>query len=177
LERTLQWERSIVEGVNATINRLGYTALLRQYFRTGHGWRELLWDFREQARFFIYKSKIMVAELRFITQKLHNLRVILIGVSQGAAFSNAVMQCDGDLDQVTSIDAVMEWNVWTMLRMFSAAPFRWTIYRLRGRRTKLSYCVNMPGHDYNWDYPEVQRQIEEFITDKFGYKNNVEVDA
>lgn len=203
LERTLQWERSIVEGVNATIKSLGYTCLLRQYFRTGRGWRELLWDFREQARFFVFKAKIMAAELRFITQNFSNLRVILIGVSQGAAFSNAVMQCDGELDQVTSIelglpfiykskrvitgntlainsnglmpDAVMEWNVLTMLRMFSAAPLRWTIYRLKGKHTKLSYCVNMPGHDYNWEYPEVQRQIEEFLITNFGYKNSVEV--
>ena len=147
----------------------------------------------------------MSAELKFITEHLKTIKVIIIGVSQGAAFSNAIMQHNGKLDRVTSIelglpfpyktrrvitentlavdsnglmpDAVMEWNVFTMLKMFSAAPFRWVIHRLRGKKVKLSYCVNMPGHDYNWEYPEVQRQIEEFLTTNFGYKNNVEVDV
>jgi len=205
LERSLQWERSIVVGVHTTIDRLGYKSLLKQYFRTDTGWGEFLYDIREQARFFVAKSKIMAAELKFITEHLKNLRVIMVGVSQGAAFSNAVLQCAGTLDRVTSIelglpfpyksrrvitentlaldsnglmpDAVMEWNVLTMLRMFSAAPFRWVKYRLQGKRIKLSYCVNMPGHDYNWEYPEVQRQIEEFLYTNFGSKNNVEVEA
>jgi len=205
LERSLHWERSIVEGVHATINRLGYKSLLRQYFRTDTGWRGFLYDVREQARFFVAKAKIMAAELKFITGHLKNIQVIMVGVSQGAAFSNAVVQCISKLDRITSIelglpfpyksrrvitentlaldsnglmpDAVMEWNVLTMLRMFSAAPFRWVKYRLQGRRIKLGYCVNMPGHDYNWEYPEVQRQIEEFLYTNFGSKNNVEVDV
>ncbi len=205
LERTLQWERSIVEGVHATIDRLGYTSLLRQYFRTGQGIRERIMDFREQTRFFLNKAKLMSAELKFITEHLKNLRVIVIGVSQGAAFSNAVMQNTGENERITSIelglpfpyenrrlitenilavnsnglmpDAVMEWNVFTMLKMFSFAPFRWIIYRLKGKRIKLSYCVNMPGHDYNWEYPEVQRQIEEFLYTNFGNRSNVEVDV
>jgi len=205
LERSLQWERSIVEGVHATINKLGYTSLLRQYFRTENSLQDRMRDAREQARFFVVKSKKMAAELKFITEHLSSLQVIMIGVSQGAAFSNAVVQNGNQLNRVTSIelglpfpyksqrvitentlavdsnglmpDAVMEWNVFTMLKMFSAAPFRWMVYRLRGRRIKLSYCVNMPGHDYNWEYPEVQRQIEEFLTTNFGYKNNVEVDV
>jgi hypothetical protein len=205
LERSLQWERSIVEGVHATIDKLGYTSLLRQYFRTDHGIRERIMDIREQTRFFFNKARLMAVELKFITEHLKNLQVIVIGVSQGAAFSNAVMQSTGQNERITSIelglpfpyknlreitentlavdsnglmpDAVMEWNVFTMLKMFAAAPFRWVIYRLRGKRVKLSYCVNMPGHDYNWEYPEVQRQIEEFLYNNFGNKENVEVDV
>jgi hypothetical protein len=205
LERSLQWERSIVEGVHATIDKLGYTSLLRQYFRTGHGLHERILDIREQACFFFSKAKLMAAELKFITEHLKSLQVIIIGVSQGAAFSNAVMQSTGQAERITSIelglpfpyknrreitentlavdsnglmpDAVMEWNIFTMLKMFSGAPFRWVKYRLQGKRIKLSYCVNMPGHDYNWEYPEVQRQIEEFLYTNFGYKENVEVDV
>src|SRR3990170_639002 len=88
LEDLLQWERSIVEGVNATMEKLGYKCSLMQYFRSNHGWRAVIGDIREQTRFFISKAKIMAAELEFITRHLNELQVIMIGVSQGAAFSN-----------------------------------------------------------------------------------------
>ena len=39
LENLLQWERSIVEGISATIEKLGYTRSFMQYFRTNSGWQ------------------------------------------------------------------------------------------------------------------------------------------
>ena len=92
MERCLQWERNIVNGVSATIERLGHSSLLIQYFRTGNGWRDKLKDVREQFRFFANKARIMAAEVEFMTRYIDNLKVILIGVSQGAAFTNSVMQ-------------------------------------------------------------------------------------
>ena len=46
----------------------------------------------------------MAAELGFITRHTNNLKVILIGASQGAAFSNAVMQRVNNLEPVHSIE-------------------------------------------------------------------------
>jgi len=205
LENLLQWERSIVEGVSTTIEKLGYTRVLTQYVRTNGGWREVAKDIKEQARFFSSKARIMAAELKFVTQHLDTLKVIMIGVSQGAAFSNAVSQHLNGHDRVFSIevgipfpyksrrlitgntlaldgnglmpDALMEWNVPIIVRTYLAAPFRWIKYQLQGKRIKITYCVNVPGHDYNWDYPEVQRQIEDFLNSNFGTKSDVEVSA
>jgi hypothetical protein len=202
LENLLQWERSIVEGVSSTIERLGYSRLLVQYFRTNKGWRELLGDAKEQTRFFTTKAKIMAAELRFITQHLDNLKIVIIGVSQGAAFSNAVLQHLDGSERVFSIelgtpfpyksrrvvtkktlaldsnglmpDALMEWHVPTIFKTYFGAPFRWLKYKLQRKQIKFTYCINVPGHDYNWDYPEVQRQVEEFLNLNFGNKHNVE---
>jgi len=205
LEHLLQWERSIVEGVSATIERLGYSCLQMQYFRTGNGWREIIGDIREQARFFASKAKVMATELQFITQHLDTLRVIMIGVSQGAAFSNAVMRQPGELRQVYSIelgmpfpyrsrrvitentlaldsnglmpDALMEWDMPTIVKAYFVAPFRWIKYRLQRKPVKFTYCINLPGHDYNWDYPEVRQQVGDFLEINFGTKSNVEVSA
>lgn len=199
LENLLQWERSIVEGVSATIAKLGYTWVLIQYFRTNSSWREKMGDIKEQYQFFASTAKIMATELRFITQHLNTLRVIMIGVSQGAAFSNAVVQCSSGLDWVFSIelgipfpyksrrvitektlaldsnglmpDALMEWNVPTIVKTYLTAPFRWIKYRLQGKRIKFTYCINVSGHDYNWDYPEVQRQVEDFLNLNFNTKS------
>lgn len=203
LEHLLQWERSIVEGVSAAIERLGHTQVTIQYFRTGKGWREIMQDIREQARFFPSKAKVMAAELEFITQHLNSLKMIMIGVSQGAAFTNAVSQCLKERDQVFSIelgmpfpyqsrrvitdktlavdgnglmpDALMEWDIVTIVKTYSSAPFRWAKSRLLRKPVKFTLCINLPGHDYNWEYPEVQRQIEDFLNTNFGNKSDTEV--
>jgi pimeloyl-ACP methyl ester carboxylesterase len=205
MENLLQWERSIIEGVDSTIGKLGYSGELIQYFRSATGWRAIMNDIREQYRFFSWKAKVMAEEIRFITKHLDQLRIVMIGVSQGAAFSNAVQQYLDDTERVFSIeigtpffhksktvntdrilrlngnglmpDALMEWNVPVILKTYFSAPFRWTKYKLQGKNVKFTYCINLPGHDYNWDYPEVQRQIEEFLRQKFGNNSDVEVAA
>ena len=162
-------------------------------------------DAREQAAFFANKAKIMAAELRFIMEHLSHLKVIMIGVSQGAAFGSAVMRELGASGCVYSIelglpfpyksrrvitgntltvdgnglmpDALMEWDVFTIVKTYLGAPFRWIKYRLQGRPTKFTYCINVPGHDYNWEYPEVQGQIGNFLKLKFGTKSDVKVVA
>lgn len=202
LEHCLQWERSIVTGISTTLERLGYTWLSIQHFRTGSGWQERIWDIKEQFRFFVSKAKIMAAEVKFLTRHTNNLKIILIGISQGAVFGNAVMQCMPGLNQVYSIelgmlfihrsrrvvtkrtlaidsnglmpDAIMEWNIITMLKAFLAAPFRWIKHQLEGKPVKLSHCVNVPGHEYNWEHPEVRQQIEDFLQVNLGTKSGLE---
>ncbi len=205
IENLLQWERSIVEGVNTTIKKLGYSGVLVQYFRTNKGWQAITGDIREQYRFFANKAKIMAAEVRFLTQHFSKLRIVMIGVSQGAAFSNAVSQYLNGDDRVFSIelgtpfpykskrvitdntlaldsnglmpDSLLEWNVPVIVKTYVSAPFRWSKYKIQGKNIKFTYCINVPGHDYNWDYPEVQRQVEEFLNRKFGENSDVEVAA
>ncbi|MFC1900336.1 hypothetical protein ACFLYN_01955 [Chloroflexota bacterium] len=205
LENLLQWERSIVEGVSTTIEKLGYSRELIQYFRSDNGYREIIRDIREQMKFFSCKAKIMAAELDFLITHIEKLRIIMIGVSQGAAFSNAVSQELDGSDRVYDIelgipfpyksrrvitertlaldsnglmpDSLMEWDVPVIVRTYLTAPFRWIKNRLQGRNVKFSYCINVPGHDYNWDYPEVQSQVEDFLTENFGNNSNVEVEV
>jgi len=203
LEHCMRWERSIVEGVSDTIDRLGYSWLLIQYFRSGNSWWAHVRDIKDQARFFLtgksFKAEVMTAELKFIVQHISNLKVILIGVSQGAAFGDAVMLRLGGSRRVYSIelgmpffyksrrvvtertlaidsnglmpDALMEWDIITAVKAFSAAPFRWIKYQLQGNPVKLGHCINLPGHDYNWDYPEVRQQIGDFLDTNFGTKS------
>jgi hypothetical protein len=205
LKNLLQWERSIVEGVCTTIEKLGYSRYLMQYFRTGPGSREIFRDIREQAKFFENKAKILAAGLDFLHRHNEKLTVIMIGVSQGAAFTNSVVQVLNDKERIFDIelglpfpyksrrvvtektlaldsnglmpDALMEWDVSTILRTYLTAPFRWLKYRFQGKNIKFTYCINVPGHDYNWDYPEVQRQVEDFLRTNFGNNNKEEVEV
>ena len=207
LAELLKWERSIVDGVCASIERLGYSWRLIQYFRGGNTWWAHLRNIKEEARFFLQgrhsKARLMATELKFITEHLHHLRIILIAASQGAAFSNAVMRQLGELDRVYSLefglffphmsrrvitkrtlaidsngvmpDPIAHRDLKAGFKAYITAPYRWLKYRLQGRPEKFTYCINAPGHDYNWEYPEVQRQIIDFLEINFGTKSNLKV--
>lgn len=200
LDQLLVWERSVVDGISNTIETLGYNYWLTQFFRSGTGqWAHLL-DMKEQIRFF-FKSKsskieVMVAELRLLAKHLTDTRIVLIGASQGAAFSNAVMRQLGDLNQVYSIelgiffphmprrvitertlaldsngkmpDPMAHRNLWAGFKAYITAPYRWVKYKRDGNPQKFTYCINAPGHDYNWEYPEVRQRVEEFLELHFG---------
>jgi hypothetical protein len=209
LEHLLQWERSIVEGVSAAIEQLGYSWLLTQYFRSGNSWWSHVRDMKKQVRFLFNgkssEAKTLAAELQFITGHLNSVKVILLGASQGAAFSNTVLRQLGELPQVYSIelgiffphlsrrvitartlaidsngmmpDPMVHRNLKAGFRVYITAPYRWIKYRLQGKPQKFTYCVNAPGHDYNWEYPEVHQKIIDFLETNFGAKRNVEVDV
>ncbi len=198
LEQCLQWEKSIVTGIGATIERLGYSQLLVQYFRSGNGWREQIRDIREQYRFFATKARVMAAELEFITQHIDNLKVVLIGISQGAAFTNSVMQQLTRLDRVYSIefgmffphisrrvitertlvldsnglvpDAAVRLDIMAVAKAYMVAPFRWVKHLLKARLVRFGYCVRVRGHDYDWGYPQVRQQVVDFLETNFGTK-------
>ncbi len=203
LEQSIPWERSIVDGVTATIERLGYSRLLIQYFRSGTSLWSHIQDAKEESRFFATKAKVMAAELKFMVQHNNNLKVILIGVSQGAAFSNAVMQQLAELRQIYSIelglffphmshriitgrtlgmdsngvmpDPVANGNLKAQFKACITAPFRWIKYRWEGKPVKFTWCINVPGHDYDWEYPAVQQKITDFLETNFNNKNRLEV--
>lgn len=207
LDELIWWEKSLVDGVTATIEQQGYSWLLVQYFRSGGRWWSHLRDMKKQFSFHRKgkspEAKIMAAELRFITQHNPSLKLIMIGVSQGAAFGNAVMQQLEDVYQIYSIelgtffpymphrvltertlaidsngvipDPVANGNLKAGFKAYVTAPFRWLKYRLHGKPAKFTYCINVPGHDYSWEYPEVRRKVENFLNANFGVKNKVEV--
>ena len=200
LAHCFQWERSVVDGVCTTMGKLGHTWVLIQHFRTSRIWRERIRYIKELFRLSAIKANILAAELNFILQHIDTLKVILVGVSQGAAFGNLVMQHLTEPHRVYSVelgmivthkrrrvitertlaidgnglmpDAMMEWNIMAVFKAFLVAPFRWLKYRITRKPMNFWNCVNVPGHEYNWNYPEVGQQIGSFLEANFG--NNIE---
>jgi len=200
LERCLDWERSIIEGVTTTIQRLGYSAAVMQHLRSGNNWWSHLRDLRDQERFLFRgrtsKARVLATEVNFVTRCTDGLRVILVGVSQGAAFSNAVMRQLGEARRVYSIelgiifahvprrvvtdrtlaidsngicpDPMVQRDVREGIKSYGMAPVLWLKYQLQRRPQRFTRCIHMPGHDYSWDYPEVRHRIEDFLSTTFG---------
>jgi hypothetical protein len=196
LDQCLEWERGIVVGVKAAVQEMGHSFFMTQYFRSGEGWQEEMRDLKEQFRFFESKANIMAAWLRFIITHVDGIKVILIGVSQGAAFGNSVLQRLGEYYPVYSIelgfpfqyksrrvitertlaiegngvkpDVLVQGNIWVGARILMAAPFKWMWYRLRGKTVAFAHCVTAPGHEYDWSNPEIQWRIRDFLEANFG---------
>jgi len=206
LEDLLPWERSIVDGVVATIERTGYSWVLVQHFRNSNRIWSRMRDAKEEISFLFNgrsrKVEEMAAEVEFIARRFDNIKIVLIGVSQGAAFSNAVMRQIRGAYQIYSIelgiffphmsrrvitertlaiddngqipDPVSHGKLLVSFKAYIGAPYRWLKYRLHGQPKKLTYCVNAPGHDYNWAYPLVHERIEDFLKINFGTKGKPE---
>jgi hypothetical protein len=203
LDRCLEWERSIVEGVKTTVEKLGYSPFITQYFRSGDSVWAHLRDSKDQFNSFLrgYYShaNVLSAELKLINRQFDNLNVVMVGVSQGAGFTNAVMrQLDGN-DHIYSIelgtlflhlrhrkltdhtlaidgngqlpDPIVHRNLWLGFRVYATSPLRWLRYRLTGKPRSFTRCIDMPGHDYNWDYPGVKQKIEVFLGSIFENKS------
>ena len=200
LKDCLDWERSIVTGVTSTMDELKRTWALVQYFRSGNSFWRHMREIRKETLFFFkgesLQAKILAAALGFLTGHLRDLKVILIGASQGAAFSNAVMREMDDSPQVYSIelgiffphmkrrvitertlaidsnglmsDPMCNRDLWKGFKAYVTAPYQWVESRLRGRPEKFTYCINAPGHDYSWEYPEVRQRIVDFLKANFG---------
>jgi hypothetical protein len=195
------WEKSIVTGVTATLEKLGYSCIMRQYFRACDPlWGGKSW-FKE-GQFFIFgknhRAEVLAEELRFIRTNLPKLSIVLVGASQGAAFDNIVMVNLGNVEQVYSIelgtffahmgrrqltkrnlaidsnglmrDPMCHRDLWKGTKSYFMAFVRWFKYKAQGKPVKFTNCINTPGHEYQWEYPEVCGRITGFLTAIFGEK-------
>ncbi len=198
----LGWERSVIDGVNGFLDQAGYSHLLVQHFRGGASQLAHVQNAWEQTYFMVTGQWNLVgemaAELEFYTRHFPDLKIILLGASQGAAFGNAVMKQVNAVPQIFGIelgfifvharrrffserilrldgngempDPIVRLNLRVAGKAYLTAPYRWLKYRLEGHPRKFSYCINAPGHDYNWKYPGVHQKIEEFLQVNFGKK-------
>jgi hypothetical protein len=196
------WEKSIVTGVTATLEKLGYSYIMKQYFRSGDElWGRPSWI--REGQFFLFgksfRAEVFATELKFLTANLPQLKIILVGASQGAAFDNKVLMEMGANDRVYSIelgtffahmrrrqltgrnlaidnngfmkDPMCQRDLWQGTKSYFRAFVRWFNYKMQGKPVKFTNCINTPGHEYQWEFPAVKGRITKFLNDSFGEKH------
>ncbi len=201
-EAVQDWEKSIVTGVTATLEKLGYSYIMKQYFRSGDElWGRPSWI--REGQFFVFgksfRAEVFAAELKFLTANLPQLKIMLVGASQGAAFDNKVLMELGANDRVYSIelgtffahmrrrqltgrnlaidnngfmkDPMCQRDLWQGTKSYFKAFVRWFNYKMQGKPVKFTNCINTPGHEYQWEFPEVKGRITKFLRDSFGEKH------
>ena len=196
------WEKSIVTGVTATLEKLGYSYIMKQYFRSGDElWGRPSWI--REGQFFLtgksFRAEVFAAQLKFLTANLPQLKIILVGASQGAAFDNKVLMEMGADERVYSIelgtffahmrrrqltkrnlaidnngfmkDPICQRDLWQGTKSYFKAFVRWFNYKIQGKPVKFTNCINTPGHEYQWEFPAVKGRITEFLNAAFGEKH------
>jgi len=143
-------------------------------------------EFREIFTSFAFKGKILAGAIEFLTQNIPHLKVIVTGISSGAGYANEVMKLLSQKDQVYALeaglpfpygevetenililnneeDALAQGDKWQLACAYLSAPFKWIASKLRGEDKSLAWCVETPGHDYEWERPYVSPRIIAFL--------------
>jgi len=83
--------RSWLVGMEAELAGLGYNYCVVDDIRTGDGLLEYLFEFKEQLTHYPSKAKKLAAKIDFLTQQIADLKIIVTGQSNGAAFAGEVI--------------------------------------------------------------------------------------
>ncbi len=189
--RSPGWQ-SILDGMESELDGLGYASLLLNYRRTSE---TVLGRIKELVEIFAdYPSKAgdLAYRVKFLTDHLPDLKVIIAGESNGSAISDSVMNILRDNPKVYSIQtgppfwvktAVLDRTLMlksngTMPDSFSSADIPtllWAnlkaLFRLPPpEEGRILGFLRAPGHDYSWRYPSVAFQIDKFLEQHFVIK-------
>jgi hypothetical protein len=82
--------QSWLTGIGAKLTQLGYEYCVVDDIRTGDGLIDYLFEFKEHLTRYPSKAKELAAKIDFLTQHITNLKVIITGQSNGAAFAGEV---------------------------------------------------------------------------------------
>ena len=182
------WE-SILRGIDSKLSTFGYHSLLVDYKRTRHGLVGIIGEVEELMGVQPQKAAELAARVEFLTDNLPSLRVIITGESNGATIAEDAFRLLEGKDRVFAIetgppvwhpslqtprsliitnngeqdDTFSNGNI--ILIMRSNAESAFGIYQ--GAPGNILLYIGAPGHYYDWNYPVVRSQIEEFLTLQF----------
>lgn len=83
--------RSWLIGMEAELDELGRNYCVVDDIRTGNGLAEYFYEFKEQLTHYPSKAKDLAAKIDFLTQQVADLKIIITGQSNGAAFAGEVI--------------------------------------------------------------------------------------
>jgi hypothetical protein len=95
--------QSWLTGMMEKLTQMGYEPCIIEDIRTGDSLIEHLFEFKEDLTDYPSKSKVLAAKIDFLTQNISNLKVIITGQSNGAAFTGEVANRLKDNPNVYSI--------------------------------------------------------------------------
>lgn len=185
---------SIFTGIESELNSSGYTSLLLTHQRTDDTLQGHLDEIVQMITGYSSKAEDLACRVEFLTTHIPDLRVIIAGESNGTVICDQTMDILTDSPQVYSIQTgppfwhdnimldrtlIMTYNgrfpdsfsrgeFLTMTRASLRALFG--LPQPENESGAVLSFVQAPGHDYWWQYPEVNSQITNFLDKNFGIK-------
>ncbi len=168
----------IIEGIQETLNDLGYKTVVIPYNRTKDNLFGKITGAREFFNSFKNSSEDLAEKIEFLSNNLPDKKIIIAGLSNGAAFAS---EAYGRISEEVK-DSVYAITVgtpfWTktvdsdnILQLDNngkdslvRGDVKYLIFSLI--KTPFSKAFLAPGHNYFWGSPEVNFQIVSFLEGK-----------
>jgi len=183
----------IIEGIQDTLEDLGYNSLVIPYKRTKNDFLGKIAGARDFFNSFKSSSKILTEDLEILVEKTPNKKIIIAGLSAGGVLVDETMEkiSQKSKDSVYAIavgvpfwhdnfesenillldnngkDSLAKGDTKSLISALVKAPFKWISSKLSGQNLTFSQAFHASGHDYLWSSPEVGLQIVSFLEDKF----------
>ena len=182
-------EKELAPGIDGILTGLGNSTLWIDYFRTDNSFYGAVGEFMMALSTNPARGHELAARTAFLTDNLPDLKVILLGISNGCTICSGAMPLLEDNEQVYSIQlGPPVWNDDSdiqrvlLLRTNGTIPDSFshgdmiTIFRANLEATcgispqhegDILLYIGSPGHDYDWKYDWLKEQINNFLTEYF----------
>lgn len=178
----------VIDETKKLIEEGNHRVSVVQYFRTDDNFFSRISALREVFFNFPDSSKVFAERIRGFREKNPEDKVVMAGLSNGAAFVSAAMaeledenvfaielgapfwkknvESDNVLSLNNQADILANGKLGELLWSVIKAPFVWASSNLSGRRISFGEAVHVDGHDYYW--PSVKAELTEFIETRAG---------
>lgn len=197
LENSPGW-CGICQGIEAELDKLGYSSLILDYRRSAESMRGMVKEFVEVVSVYPSKAKNLASRVEFLTRNVPDLKIIVAGESNGVIISDAVMNMLHDNPKVYSIQTgtpfwykratlertlALESNGMVPDSFSRGDISKMVIASLKAlvgisppgdeEPGRILYFFRAPGHDYRWQYPGVYLKITDFLKQNFSLNQHI----
>lgn len=185
-ERAWDFE-PIIKGIQSVAESMGYSVAVVPYYRTEDSILGKAAYFKEGVLGFPKESKYLASELEKFSKQNPQKKIIMAGLSNGAAFADATMEkincCENNILALefgppfwvknqnkhnilyfnnNGRDSFSEGNVSVLLWSTVKAPFIMVYTKIIGRPISYPEAMSVPGHQYVWQ--DVGPQVATFLS-------------
>jgi hypothetical protein len=182
-------EKGLAPGIDGVLTGLGNSTLWIDYFRTEKNFYGAIGEFMMALSTNPARAQELAARTAFLTDNLPDLKVILLGISNGCTICSGAMPLLAENKQVYSIQlGPPVWNNNShlervlLLRTNGTIPDSFshgdlaTIFRANLEAAfgisqeyegDILLYIGAPGHDYDWKYDWLKLQISNFLSEYF----------
>jgi pimeloyl-ACP methyl ester carboxylesterase len=179
----------IVEGMADTLDQWGHNVVVIPYNRANEGILNKISATKDFFAGYSFSSDTFAKDLDSIIEKFPDKKIILAGLSNGAAFINETYGkvSEGLNDSLYAIsvgspfwsekaegknvlqidnngkDTLSGGKIGSLLLATIKAPFKWFFSKTAGESVSLSKAFQAEGHSYSWSSPETRDSILMFL--------------
>lgn len=182
----------VIEGIKETLQKWGYNSAVVSYTRV----EDNLLGRLAAPREFHASAENLAKEVEVLNEMFPQKKVIIAGLSNGAAFVNETMarlseECQDKNLPVYGIaagtpfwmekfnsanilqldndgrDKLSEGDKKILLASLAKGQLKWFASKIAGKPLSFARAVKIPGHSYPWNSPEINHQIVAFLKEKF----------